>query len=149
MAIDPGTDLLSDALLAADPQRAGAAAARLANLAAADVSGVPAFETMLAAAPRASGTAAPQLTAALATTQGQPAPRSSPRQNPYEQFETVMLKSLFELMLPEHADAVFGSGFAGGMWKSMFAQALAEGAGHGKLGPLARSLEAHARRAKS
>ncbi len=149
MAIDPGTDLLSDALVAADPQRAGAAAARLANLAGAEAASVPAFETVLAPAPQAAATAAPDLSSAWAAAQTQPAPRSSSRQNPYEQFETVMLKSLFELMLPEHADAVFGTGFAGGVWKSMYAQSLAEATGHGKLGHLARSFEAHAKRAKS
>ncbi len=60
-----------------------------------------------------------------------------------------MLKSLFEFMLPEKAASVFGSGFAGEVCRSMFAQSLAQAASHGKAGGIARYLEAREFRAKS
>ena len=56
MAINPGSDLLSDALLAAEPRLAKAATERLGSLAASDGAGAPAFEQALdaeaAATPR-------------------------------------------------------------------------------------------------
>jgi len=60
--------------------------------------------------------------------------------NPYEQFEVTVLKSLFEMMLPEKADSVFGAGFAGEVWKSMVAQSLAEVAGKAGIAGIARGL---------
>ena len=148
MAINPGSDILSDALIAANPQRAEAAAGRLAALAAADGSDLPPFDAVLAAEPQAAQAVAAKLPVTALGVENQ-ALRSGKRDNPYEQFEAVMLKSFFELMLPEHADSVFGSGFAGGVWKSMFAQSLAQAAGHGKITRLARDLEANAKRTKS
>ncbi len=44
MAINPGSDLLNDALMAAEPQRAKSAAERLASLAVSGDSAAPAFE---------------------------------------------------------------------------------------------------------
>jgi hypothetical protein len=41
------------------------------------------------------------------------------------QFEAFVLQSFIEAMLPRHADSVFGSGTAGTLWKSMFAEKLA------------------------
>ncbi len=69
--------------------------------------------------------------------------------NPYEQFEAVMLKSFFEAMLPVSANSVFGSGLAGDIWKSMFAQSLGTAVAHTKSVGVARELEARARRTKS
>ncbi|MGB8737886.1 MAG: flagellar biosynthesis protein FlgJ [Rhodomicrobium sp.] len=151
MAINPGSDLLSDALLAADPQRAQAAAERLASLAA-NGDSAPPFDTALLSQPApaqpAFAQAAPQLAAAAAGIDNQAAVPGK-RGNPYEQFEVAMLKSFFEMMLPQKADSVFGTGFAGEVWKSMFAQSLANATSHAKITRVARDLEERARRAKS
>ncbi len=69
--------------------------------------------------------------------------------NPYKQFEVTVLKTLFEAMLPEKANAVFGSGFAGSVWKSMLAQSLAEVAGQSGVAGIARALEARRKKAAS
>lgn len=43
----------------------------------------------------------------------------------YVQFEAVLLQNMIEAMMPEHAEAMLGSGIAGKMWKSMLAEKLA------------------------
>jgi hypothetical protein len=145
MAINPGADLLSDALAAADPQRAKAAEERLAGLATQspeDELGTPAFQDVLA-----SGTSSLKVPVGVLPTlftSVHPAKRGSP----YEQFEVTVLKSLFEMMLPAKADSVYGSGFAGQVWRSMLADSLAGVAGHAGAGGIARGLEARNRNGK-
>ena len=69
--------------------------------------------------------------------------------NPYQQFEATMLKSFFETMLPKKANAVFGSGLAGDVWKSMLAKSLGTAVSRTKSIGIARELETRARRTKS
>ena len=151
MAINPGSDLLSDALLAADPQRAQAASERLAALAAGkseEAAGTAsAFENTLG-----DGAEAAQLSllrGPLSVIIGSQASVVVKPQNPYEQFEAAMLKTFFEAMLPSKADSVFGSGLAGEVWKSMFAESIAKSVARSKSIGIARDLEERARRAKS
>ncbi len=140
MAINPGADLLTDALAAADPQRAKAAEERLARLAQ-ETQGdaaAPEFQDVLASENSSSSLKAPGAfpSALLATVH----PAKSG--NPYERFEATVLKTLFEMMLPAKAPSVFGSGFAGDVWKSMLADLLATVAGHSGVAGIARTLEA-------
>lgn len=44
----------------------------------------------------------------------------------FRQFESFILQSFIETMLPKNAESVFGSGTAGGIWKSMLAEKLAD-----------------------
>lgn len=44
----------------------------------------------------------------------------------FRQFELFILQSFIETMLPKNAESVFGSGTAGGVWKSMMAEKLAD-----------------------
>jgi peptidoglycan hydrolase FlgJ len=141
MAINPASDLLSDALLAADPQRAKAAADRLASLAADDGS-VPPFEEALPSQPSLTQPVT-KLSIADAVHGGRAA--TGKQDNPYQRFEAAMLKSFFEMMLPENADSVFGTGFAGEVWKSMLAESLAIAASHAKITRIAHDLEKRAR----
>ena len=137
MAINPGADLLTDALAAADPQRAKAAEERLAGLATQDAENTSAeteFQAVLAS--QNLSLKAPLASAALLETV-----HPVKRGNPYEQFEVSVLKSLFELMLPAKATSVFGSGFAGEVWRSMLADSLAGVAGHAGTAGIARTLE--------
>jgi flagellar protein FlgJ len=139
MAINPGADLLTDALAAADPQRAKAAEERLARLAvqpAGDISAAPEFQEVLASE-------SPSLKSPGAISAAFPGAAHSVKSgNPYEQFEVTVLKSLFEFMLPAKATSVFGSGFAGEVWKSMLADSLADVAGKAGIAGIARTLEA-------
>lgn len=44
----------------------------------------------------------------------------------YTQFEAVLLQNMVEAMMPKDSEAMFGSGTAGGIWKSMLAEKVAE-----------------------
>ncbi len=144
MAINPGADLLTDALAAADPQRAKAAEERLARLAqdTQDTSDTPGFQEVLAS--QNSSFQGPGALSSTLLGAVHPAKRGSP----YEQFEVTVLKSLFELMLPAKATSVFGSGFAGEVWKSMLAKSLAGVAGQAGIAGIARSIEARKQNGK-
>jgi peptidoglycan hydrolase FlgJ len=147
MAINPGVDLLSEALLAADPRQAKAAEERLARIAAQDGASAVPFESLLAS-PYSSDQALPPepLPPARMTNSGLLSVKTG---KPYEQFEVTVLKTFFEAMLPQKANAVYGSGFAGGVWKSWLAQSLAEAAGNaGGIG-IARLLEAKSKKGKA
>jgi peptidoglycan hydrolase FlgJ len=43
----------------------------------------------------------------------------------YVQFEALLLQNMIETMMPDDAEAVFGSGTAGSVWKSMLAEKVA------------------------
>lgn len=47
------------------------------------------------------------------------------RADVYVQFEAVLLQNMVETMMPSDSDAMFGSGTAGSMWKSMLAEKVA------------------------
>ncbi len=140
MAINPGTDLLSEALLAAEPQRAKAAEERLVRLGGEPNASTGAdFDALLA--PSEAIKIAESDFSRPAGGMGASGLFSIKPGKPYEQFEVTVLKTLFESMLPQKADAVFGSGFAGGIWKSMMAQAFAEVAGRSGIARVARTIE--------
>jgi flagellar protein FlgJ len=147
MAINPGSDLLTDALLAAEPQRAKAATDRLANLAASDGTAAAEFDNALAAQPVSAQAAAAQHPLSV-TIRSQATVVRKPA-HPYQLFEATMLKSFFESMLPNNAKSVFGAGLAGNVWKSMLADSLGTTVSKGKGIGIARELEARARRTKS
>jgi peptidoglycan hydrolase FlgJ len=152
MAINPGSDLLSDALLAAEPQRAKAAAERLAALAvdsSGEAAAAAAFDEALTDSPGAEAGPLALLKAPLSVTVRNQTMYAAKPANPYEQFEATMLKSFFETMLPSNANSVFGSGLAGEVWKSMFAESIAKQVARTKSIGIARELEERARRAKS
>jgi Rod binding domain-containing protein len=44
----------------------------------------------------------------------------------FRQFESFILQTFIETMLPKNAESVFGKGTAGGIWKSMMAEKLAD-----------------------
>jgi hypothetical protein len=193
MGINPGSDLLSDALAAADPYRANVAAQRLTAVAGGNPA-PPSFEALLAgqqstaqgpangAAANGTGSqpaGAPELQSqpdaqgpadsAAGDETASPPPQAATAGDPklraavakagaqntgqgkassvYRQFETTMLKTLFEAMLPQKADGIYGSGLAGSVWKSMYADALAQASSHAGILGIARNLEAKARHA--
>lgn len=109
-------DWETGAVAAAAPSKdTGAAWATAVQRAAANTSQPPKFLSPSAAmATLASGT---QNAASAASADG--------KKNPYVQFEAMLLQNMIESMLPENAEAVFGSGTAGSIWKSMLAEKIA------------------------
>jgi hypothetical protein len=112
-------DIVLDVANAANPQRAAAAAKRLAS------DGGPAF---------APAVAQPQQPVETRATQTAP-------QSPYAQFERFILQTFIDAMLPKDG-AAFGKGFAGGVWKSFMADAVAGQMAKGESLGLASALGA-------
>lgn len=138
MAISPPSDIVLGVARAVDPSSYQAAAQRLARMGAATP------PTNIAAAEKSDSAAVADWTAEVLKQQtaaaGQSQPPGSPLQlastprsstsavksSPYTQFESFVLQSFIESMLPQDAESVFGGGIAGQYWKSMMAEKLAE-----------------------
>ncbi len=142
MAIAPPSDILLDAVRAADPARVRAATARLAQLAADPAAGNEGFATALASAQAANGQAA-NGRAAGAVTAGETstllaaAPSGSVgrresvearavghKTDTYQKFEAVLLQQFVESMLPKD-DELFGDKTSAGVYRSMMAEQFA------------------------
>jgi len=54
-----------------------------------------------------------------------PTPAGAVKEKAYQNFEAMVLSSFVETMLPQNADATFGAGTAGEIWRSMLAQQIA------------------------
>lgn len=142
MSLNLSSDLLLDVANAANPASARAAAQRLAafspkynapqTASAAHLSFPELVMPMRAPAKAHTPADAPQLAATRKL--------GDPMANAMAQFERVVTQSFVEAMFPKNANALFGQGYAGQVWKSFMAEAIAgETAQAGGLG-LARSL---------
>lgn len=135
MSISPPSDIIVDVASAADPQAYRAAVEKLARAsessnAAAEFASVAAA---IAAPPDAGAVSASKTAAstpsAAPSASDLPAtklPAKTPIPKAYTQFEAFFLQTFVESMLPKDANALFGSGMAGNIWKSMLAQHLAD-----------------------
>ena len=117
MAISPASDIILDVARAADPQRAMATTRALAS-----ASGVAPtdFGTTLASFPGAAARDYSYQNPSLFAARGE-----SPEGKAAVGLESVLLKSFIDQMLPKDAVAVFSSGVAGDVWKSMLAEKIA------------------------
>ncbi len=115
------SDLIMDAVAAADPEKARRAADRLAATGAGEPQ--TAFDTSVVQN-QATGNPIFQSLQALQTA-AKPSSHKAPMQ-PEKQFEAAIMKSFVESMLPQKADSVFGAGFAGGVCKSFLAETLSQ-----------------------
>ena len=130
MAISPPTDLVLDVARAAEPAAARLAAARLERLsyAASSSSGVDgslfadALEsagddiTDVPALPGGTGGARVAMYNATSVNHG--------TLSPAQKFEAMILQQFVDGMMPDDAASVYGSGTAGGIWKSMLAEQI-------------------------
>jgi hypothetical protein len=136
VAINPSSDLVLGAVLAADPTRYRAAAQRLQRL-----GGMEGAEA-------AAGAASPwQATATAAGDPPAPAPSPAPGRamadqpaglprsaaaragkapDAFAKLEAFVLQTFIQTMLPANSAALFGKGTAGEVWKSMLAEKLGD-----------------------
>lgn len=122
MSISPPGDIVFDVLRASDPVRQQAATQKLNRTT------EPIIRPTAATPARASfesKVSAMQdgYRANLAGT-GRPAPNTVVG-SAHRQFETMVLQDFVQRMLPAKAEATFGEGTAGGIWKSWMADAVA------------------------
>ncbi|WP_026379077.1 rod-binding protein [Afifella pfennigii] len=148
MAISPPSDIVLDVARAADPARYKEATQRLTELRSAGAStatraeageafdalmrpgsqsaGVSGAARPLLQLPVDSGSAVTRLANSTALTSGTsgtaPPPASAAA---YQDFEAMVLTSFVQTMMPSNAPAVFGSGSAGEIWRSMLAEQIA------------------------
>ena len=160
MSINPPSDIVLDVARASDPQKYRAAVDRLMQLSGAETakgasaaSSAPAAETFSLPSPAqptsetAGSEAAPPKTASaqLATT-SHSATGNDKSAAAYQKFEAFLLQTFVEAMLPKDASNVYGSGTAGDIWRSMFAEHIAnELAASTKLG-IAERISEHRNR---
>jgi peptidoglycan hydrolase FlgJ len=114
LAISPPSDIVLDVARAAEPDAIEAARARLASLA--------------GMAPRATGAIGESQPFSLGdlrnSAMARPASEADATPETYRKFEGTVLATFMQSMLPNHADAVYGGGMSGDMWKSLLAQEL-------------------------
>ncbi|GGB53801.1 hypothetical protein GCM10011316_27290 [Roseibium aquae] len=133
MAISPPSDIVLDVARAAQPEILQMAALRLERLGAG--AALPGeigtgFELAMAGAGKPGDSPFPHLSSAERTGLS-PAGSASGRGRtetglgPAQQFEAVFLQQVVETMLPKDAEAVFGKGSSGEIWKSMMAEQVA------------------------
>lgn len=119
MSINPPLDIVLDVARAADPTRYRQAVERLTRAAPADAA---AFEGMLDPATTASAPASPAV-APQSAVSSRPLPSDAAKA--FRGFEAMALTTFVEAAFPGNASAAFGSGLAGGVWKSMLAEQIA------------------------
>jgi hypothetical protein len=130
VAINPPSDIVLGAILAADPSKYRAAADRLrcaggdtggeVAAPAATLSALASRRTTIspgAASPNAQGPLASPARAAAAGQAGKPP-------DAFAQLEAFVLQSFIQTMLPKNSQSFFGKGTAGEVWKSMMAEKL-------------------------
>ena len=144
MSISPPSDIVLDVARAADPTRYSQAAARLTRA----QPSTDAFAEFLGDLPEAATTASGAAVVPRALQVSGPPPQKAPANaaEAYQNFEAMTLSTMIEASMPESQTAVFGSGTAGSVWKSMLAEQLgaqmAKRGGIGLATQLARSSQA-------
>ena len=128
MAFDFGSDILVDAMRAADPQLAADARLKLQQLS----------ELRGAKTP-----AGPAFDASMSLADRRETIKDSPREV-LQKFESVVLSTFVQAMMPKDADSVFGEGLSGDMWKAQMAEKIGEQlAKNGGLGITDRLLKSY------
>lgn len=119
MSISPPTDIVLDVARAADPTRYQVAAERLSRMSS-TVPSEPFSETLesVASATRPP----PSRTAAAPVSAHDPAAAA---RKAYQGFEAMTLQTFIEAAMPDDDSAVYGSGTAGSVWKSMLSEQIA------------------------
>ena len=142
MSISPPSDIVLDAVRAADPAKLEAG---LRTLAAASAGG-QSFETALTQSMPAQRSA-PGLGALGERMRSvDPGAEGATPAKAYRGLEAFLLQTMIGAMLPQKAESMFGKGLAGSVFKSMLAGELGSGmARSGGIG-IAKALESRAAR---
>ncbi|WP_421693061.1 rod-binding protein [Aestuariivirga sp.] len=126
MAVKLSSDLILDVMRNADPARRNAAVARLQSL---QGSHQPAFANAMDGLKGPQAKAASEHTFSFESTlpsgrSTSPA-RGEEKSGAYQGFERLVLRNLFETLLPDENSGTYGGGPSAGVWRSMAADQLA------------------------
>jgi hypothetical protein len=129
MTIQPLSDIILDVANAADPVRAAATKEKLAQ-----ASGVDFASLLSGSASSGVGQKWSDVSHArfFSDTTGKPLASGSGADEAKRGLETLIAKMLIETMLPKEGPATYGQGTAGGVWRSMLADRLADDLTRGK-----------------
>jgi peptidoglycan hydrolase FlgJ len=133
LAISPPSDIILDVAKAADPLQYRAAVEKLARLSDVEASATASFDALLGSfSPESAATSdvadplRADLRSHLAPIQSGGAETAETKAKaPYRQFESFVLQTFIQQMLPKDASHVFGEGLAGSFWSSMLAEQIA------------------------
>ena len=139
MAIIPPSDLILDVARAVDPLSYSQAAEKLARAGSSQAADPTTFSELfeeISSPPEPFVRPDPAtLLTTVRNNQTLAAGGSASTGGPYEKFEAFVLQSFLQSMLPQSSPALFGSGAAGDMWRSMLAEQIgAELARSGGIG---------------
>lgn len=125
MAINPPSDIVNDVARAVDPAKYQAATKRLSDIASS--AGTADFgEIYQATAARPMGASSADAYGMRMVFRNDAALSGGDKtKGAYQQFESFVLQTFIESMLPKDAEATFGKGTAGSIWKSMMAEQIA------------------------
>lgn len=123
MAVTLPSDIVADVMRNADPARRRAAEARL-HSAGTQFAGLLDAIQQDAVANVSSATRKLPLTPLHATVADAP-PRDVDKATAAQGFERMVLRNLFETLLPDEQSGAFGAGPSAGIWRSMAADQLA------------------------
>ena len=119
MSIFPATDLVMDVARAADPRKRDAAVRRLNEMSGA--SAAPAeFSRLVEAAPLAHEPSLASPPSPFARVE----PKRPPAVEAALKFESFVMQSWLEILLPKEESGAFGSSAGAGVWRSMMAEQL-------------------------
>ncbi|MCV0426740.1 MAG: rod-binding protein [Roseibium sp.] len=116
MAISPPSDLILDVAKAANPAGLQEATSRLRSIAASPTG--EGYDLAFAGAVEQSGET-------VSTFRSTGSRNAEAHKSPAEKFEAMILTQFVETMLPQDAEAAFGEGTTGEIWKSMLAEQVA------------------------
>lgn len=163
MGIQPPSDIVMGVMQAADPARQQAVISKLRALALGGPAEGLAFDQVLQPKGLPQGPAAPltpglapfavsstvslRNATALSRQQGAAGAEPGPAAASFRRFEAMVMSQFVQSMMPEKAEAVFGTGNAGQIWKSMLAEKVADQAARaGGIGIAQRLATAFAAR---
>lgn len=119
MAVRLPSDIVADVMRNAEPTRREAAVSKLRSV------GVTAEESFASAVGKASPESGGLPIRGTISTHS-PLVESQRSASPYQGFEQMVLRNLFETLLPGEDSGAFGGGPSAGVWRSMAADQLAE-----------------------
>lgn len=122
MAVKLSSDLVADVMRNADPLRQAKAMARLKTL---DSPNAASFAGALHGLGKSEQAATGLPGGASGTISAQTNLEKTRKGDAYTGFERVVLKNLFETLLPDEKSGAFGGGPSAGVWRSLAADQLA------------------------